>query len=176
MPRTYSGQGIVLKRDNFSEADRLVTIFSQRQGKLKLLAKGVRRLTSRKKGHLELFTQVKFLAAKGKSLDLITEVETLNNFKNLRQNLNRVRVAYLLCELTDQLTAEGQEHPEVYRLLLESLAKLNSASAPKNLIEQFEAKLLTYLGFGLPPAPSRASLEAHIASITYKMVLVLPED
>ena len=111
---------------------------------------------------------MKFLAAKGKSLDLITEVETLNNFKNLRQNLNRVRVAYLLCELTDQLTAEGQEHPEVYRLLLESLAKLNSASAPKNLIEQFEAKLLTYLGFGLTPAPSRASLEAHIASITDK--------
>ena len=57
MPGSYKTEAIVLKRTNFGEADRLVTVFSQPRGKLVLLAKGIRRLTSRKKGHLELFNR-----------------------------------------------------------------------------------------------------------------------
>ncbi len=169
MIRSYKLQGIILKRINFSEADRLVTIFSQRHGKLKLLAKGIRKPTSRKKGHLELFTLTKLQVAKTKSIDIITEAETINSFQSLRQNLNRVRIAYLLAELVDKLTAEEQEHPEVFQLLLDSLTTLNSKSASKEFILNFEKKLLTMLGFGLPKPPvNRLRLETHIASIIEK--------
>lgn len=168
MIKTYKTVGIVLNQKNFFEADRLLTVFTKDSGRVRLLAKSVRKLNSRKRGHLELFSQVKIVCAKGKNLDLITEAETINNFPYLRQNLNRVRIAYLLCELVNDLTAENQEHEDVYNLLLFYLTQLNSTVAPKNLIFIFEKSLLEFLGFGLPRTLSQSSLEAHISSITEK--------
>lgn len=168
MPGSYKAEAIVLKRINLGEADRLVTVFSQRRGKLTLLAKGIRRLTSRKKGHLELFNQVKLQIANGKNLDIITEAEAVNNFPKLRRNLNRVRIAYLFLELVDKLTAENQEHGEIYSLLCGTLAQLDSNAVSSNLIVDFETRLLQWLGFGLPSRLTRGELEAHILKITEK--------
>lgn len=166
MIRSRKLEAIVIKRINFSEADRLVTVFSKNLGKIVLVAKGVRKLTSRKKGHLEIFTHSKFQVVATKGLGIITEVETINNFPNLRKNLNRVRIAYLLNELVDKMTAEEQEEEEIFDLLLDSLSTLNSKSAPKDFIKNFEIKLLELLGFGLPRPPiTRQRLEIHITSI-----------
>ncbi|MBU1085072.1 MAG: DNA repair protein RecO [Candidatus Beckwithbacteria bacterium] len=166
MNRSYKLEAIILKRINFSEADRLVTVLSKTRGKVVLVAKGVRKLTSRKKGHLELFTHAKLQVVKTKGLGIITEAETINNFPNLRKNLNRVRIAYLLAELIDKMTAEGQEQQEVFELLFDSLATLNSKSATKNFILNFEKQLLEFLGFGLPNPPiTQQRLETHIFTI-----------
>ncbi len=165
MIRSYKLEGIVLKRTNFSEADRLITIFTKTNGRIKLLAKGVRKPTSRKKGHLELFNLTKIQVAKTRSIDLITEAETTTHFKSIGDNLNRVRVAYLLAELVEQLTAEEQEQEDVFDLLLDSLTTLNSSKAPKNFIPQFETTLLEMLGFGLPKTLDQQSLENHIKTI-----------
>lgn len=174
MIKTYKTVGIVLNQKNFFEADRLLTIFSLHHGKLKLLAKGVRKLSSRKRGHLELFSHAKIVCAKGKNLDLIIEAETVNHFPRLRQNLNRVRIAYLLSELVNDLTAENQEHADVFNLLLSHLIQLNSPVAPQNLIFNFEKSLLELLGFGLPAGAlakgGRQSLETYISSITEKPI------
>jgi DNA repair protein RecO (recombination protein O) len=166
MNHSYKVEAIVLKRVNVGEADRLVTVYSKQDGKLRLVARGIRRLNSRKKGHLELFNRVKLEIAKGKSLDLITEAQTVEGFANLRKNLNRVRIAYLLAELVDKLTPENQEHEAVYDLLGDALVKLNGDNANGNLIAEFETRLLELLGFGLPKQTDRASLEAHILTIT----------
>lgn len=166
MSRSYRTQGVILKRISFGEADRLLTVFTDKHGKLKIVAKGVRRLNSRKKGHLELFCQSRIFLAKGKNLDLVTEAETIDTFPKLRKNLNRVKIAYLFCELVDQLTAENQSHPQVYELLVNNLQALNSDTAPKDLIIDFEKQLLQILGFGLPRQTSRQALESHIISIT----------
>jgi DNA repair protein RecO len=101
-------------------------------------------------------------------LDLITEAQTLEGFANLRKNLNRVRIAYLLCELVDKLTPENQEHEAVYDLLCGTLSLLNRDTASNNLIFEFEKNLLQLLGFGLPRNLDRDSLEAHILTITEK--------
>jgi len=170
MIRSYKATAIILKRTNFSEADRLITIFTKKHGKLTLIAKGIRKLTSRKKGHLELFTLAQLQIAKTKSIDIITEAATVNSFPVLRKNLNRVRIAYLFSELTDKLTAEGQEHEEVYHLLVDSLTSLNSQSAPKDLIINFEKQILQVLGFGLPKKHDRQSLESHIYQIIEKPI------
>lgn len=169
MGRTYRTQGIVIKRTNFGEADRLLTVFTQHYGKLKLIAKGIRRLNSRKKGHLELFSQARLFIAKGKNLDIVTEAETINNFSLLRKDLPLVQTAYLFSELTDQLTAENQAQPQVYQLLTNCLNQLNHHPANiDNLIIHFEKNLLHLLGFGLPKLISRQTLEAHVVSITEK--------
>lgn len=170
MTKAYKAVGLVLKQLNFGEADRLLTIFTREFGLIRLLAKGVRKTTSRKSGHLELFSHVKLACVKGKNLDLIIEADLLNNFFTLRQNLNRVRIAYLFSELVNELSAENQEHEDVYQLLVSTLTQLNSPAAPANLILNFEKSLLKILGFGLPEKQDQLSLETYISSITEKPI------
>ncbi len=73
--RLYQTDGIILHRTDFGEADRLLTVFTPRLGRLRLLAKGARKLTSRKAGHIELFTYVHLLVARGRNLDIVSQVE-----------------------------------------------------------------------------------------------------
>ena len=78
--RVYRTEGIVLRRQDLGEADRLTTVYTLHHGKLRLVAKGVRRLRSRKAGHLEPFTRVALLIARGRELDIITQAETIGDF------------------------------------------------------------------------------------------------
>lgn len=170
MTKSYKAVGLVLKQLNFGEADRLLTVFTKEFGLIRLLAKGVRKTTSRKRGHLELFSKVSLACIKGKNLDLIIEADMLDNFSTLRQNLNRVRIAYLFSELVNELSAENQEHEDIYDLLLLYFTQLNSANASKDLIINFEKSLLEILGFGLPEKQDQLSLETYISSITEKPI------
>lgn len=143
----YRTEGVILKRTNFGEADKLLTFFSKHVGKIKLLAKGVRKTKSRKGGNLELFNWVKIYVAKGRNLDLITEVELINPFKRWRKNLSRVATAYHFCELVDKLTAEEAKNREVFELLVDSLERLGTEKDLEQLRTNFEIKLLEELGF-----------------------------
>jgi len=146
---SYKTEAIILKRVNFGEADKILTIFSRHYGKLRVIAKGARKINSRKGGNLELFNHVNLHLAKGKNLDIITEVELANSFKNWRRNLTRVGVAYYLAELTDRLTAEAQKNTDVFFLLKRYLKRLESDHLGQ-LIRGFEEEMLNELGFGIP--------------------------
>ena len=87
--RVYRTEAIVLRRTDFGEADRLLTVYTPDRGKLRLIAKGARKPTSRKSGHVELFSRGQFLVAVGRELDIITQAETLEPFRPLRENLLR---------------------------------------------------------------------------------------
>lgn len=145
--KTFKTEGIILKKANCGEADRILTVFSKHFGKIAAIAKGVRRSSSRKGGNLEIFNQVTIFLVKGKNLDLITEVELLNSFKDWRKDLKKIAVAYQLCELVDKLSAEGVENREVYDLLLDYLTSLSSDADYQVLITNFELSLLQFLGF-----------------------------
>lgn len=147
--RTYKSEGVVLKRTNFGEADKIVTVYSKHYGKITLLAKGIRRLTSRKRGNLEIFNKVSFFASRGKGMDIVTEVETLESFSFWRKDLHKVAVAYQLCEMVDKLTAEGVEQEEVYALLSDYLNNLNFHNKDNysNFLGSFGLSLLKILGF-----------------------------
>lgn len=147
--RTYKSEGIVLKRINFGEADKIVTVFSKHYGKITLIAKGIRRMTSRKRGNLEVFNQVGFFAARGRGMDIVTETELKESFSSLRKSLHKVAIAYQLCEMVDKLTAEGSEQEEVYELLSEYLIKLNTVKQDNIsfFLGSFGLNLLKILGF-----------------------------
>lgn len=145
--RTYSSEGIILSRKNYSEADRILTIFSKTYGKVTLLAKGIRKLISKKRGHLEIFSKVKFSAVNGKGFDILTEAITLNNFTNLRLNLNKVTLAYYFCEVVNKITREGEKQPTVYGLLTTALEQLETAKNLKILRKEFINNLLINLGY-----------------------------
>ena len=145
--KTFKTEGVILKRTNFGEADRILTLYTKHFGKISLIAKGIRKTTSRKGGNLELFNQVRIFAAKGKNLDIVTEVELVNSFKDWRQDLKKVAVAYQLAELVDKLSAEGVENDEVYELLINYLATLSQVANIESRISNFELSLLQSLGF-----------------------------
>ena len=146
---TYKSEGVILKRFNFGEADRIITLFTKHYGKLTFIAKGIRRVTSRKRGSLEIFNVVSFLAAKGRGMDIITEAETIETFSEWRRNLKKVAAAYELCEIVDKLTAEGSEQEEVYHLLVDFLKRISLTADEmlSKLISDFGGNLLKLLGF-----------------------------
>ncbi len=145
--RLYKVTAIVLKRTDFGEADRLVTVYSLEEGKLRLLAKGVRKPTSRKAGHLELFTHVKLLVAKGKEIDIITQAEALEYFQHLREDLTRTGYAHYIAEVTDGFMAERDKNPAVFRLLLDTFRRLEEDKNAWAALRFFELHLLTLAGY-----------------------------
>lgn len=171
MGRTYKTEGIVLKRINYSEADKIITIFTKHYGKIKCLAKGIRKLTSRRGGNLELFNLVVLFLVKGKNLDLVTEAQVVDSFAGFRQDLKRVAIAYQLNELVDRFTRENQANWHVFELLKDSFKKLTQPKIDlKKVVVDFKIKLLKYTGFGLPTEITEESLNSHIEKIIEKRV------
>jgi DNA repair protein RecO (recombination protein O) len=145
--KTFKTQGFVIKRKNFGEADRIITIFSKTHGKLKIKANGVRRIISRRSPHIELLNFCSFNLYQGKHLPILTEVDSLENFSSLKNDLEKVGFAYHVCELVDGLCAENQENLEAYNLLGRTLRLINTEKNPLEIVKDFEIKLLTALGF-----------------------------
>ena len=166
MGSTYRTEGIILKRLSVGEADRILTIFTKHYGKIRAIAKGVRKITSRKGGNVELFNHVTLFLVRGRNLDILTEAQALNTFKDWRKDLKKVGLAYYLCELVDRLTPEEQENRAVFDLLKKSLSQTGKKK-PLDLVRGFEENLLEELGFGIPEAlKSRpGSLKDYIETI-----------
>lgn len=164
-PRTYSDEGIVLARRSYGEADRILSVYCKNHGRVSLMAKGVRRTTSRKRGHLEVFSQIRFQAFHGKGLDLISEAEIIDNFSEVRKNLKKVALAYYFMEVVGRTTHEGQPHPELYSNVLKNLRMLKTEIKLKKLRLDFVLILLTVLGFW-PRGRTLADPDAKLEEVT----------
>lgn len=145
--RLYRVEAVVLRRHDLGEADRLVTLFTREKGKLRAVAKGARKPSSRKAGHIELFTHSRLLLAKGRNLDIITQAETIEPFIRLRDDLLRTSYAYYVGELVDRFSEEGDENPLVFRLLVESLQGLTGDTDAELLTRAFELGILALSGY-----------------------------
>src|SRR5579883_1960457 len=128
-PRVYTTDALILKRMDYGEADRILTLFTPNFGKIKAIAKGARRTTSRIAGHIELFTRSELQLATGRDLEIITQGESKERFPHLREGLWHATTAYYLAELTDKFTEEHNEHLDLYTLLIETLRRLDQDAA-----------------------------------------------
>jgi DNA repair protein RecO (recombination protein O) len=145
--RIYRTEAIVLSRMEFGEADRILTIFTPRHGKLRIIAKGVRRPTSRLGPHLEYFTHSHLMMAKGRDLDLVTGAETIDPFLPIRSNLEALGHASHMAELLNRLTEERQENIRAFDLLVRSLRLLAEGVDPFAVTRHYEMALLGIVGF-----------------------------
>lgn len=145
--RTLKTEGIVIRRRNIGEADKILTIFTRDLGKVQVKAKGVRRITSRRSPHIELLNHASVSLYKSEKMSILTEAQVIEDYEGLKKNLTRVWAAYHLCELVDGLCPENQEHENVFTLLTTTLTKLSYEKQLKPLIHDFEVQLLTILGF-----------------------------
>jgi DNA repair protein RecO (recombination protein O) len=148
--RSFRAEGIVIKRSNYSEADRIVTIFTKKNGKIKVKAAGVRRITSRRSPHIEPLNYCIFGLYQGRNMLSLTEVESKESFPLLKKDLKRIGLAYHVCELIDGLCAENQENQDVFMLLGRTLRKLSKEENLPQIIYEFELELLRLLGFHKP--------------------------
>ena len=147
-PRTYKTEGIILRRRNIGEADSVFTVLSEREGKFDAVARGVRKARSHMRGHLEPLTRSRLMLARGRSMDVFTQAETVAAYRLLREDLERGAAAMYGAELVDRFTAERAEQPGLYGLLIELLEALE-AEAPPGIVRYFELQLLALTGYEL---------------------------
>ena len=148
---SYRTRAVILRRRNYSDADRILTVFTPRLGKRMLIAKGSRKTTSRKAGHLELFSHANLLIAQARTWDIVTESETVEGFLQLRGDLDAISRAAYICELVDAFTAEDDEYESLWELLLLCLRELDGGATDwagaDLLLRWFELHLLRQMGF-----------------------------
>lgn len=145
--RAHTVQGIILKRKNIGEADRILTVFTKEQGKIRILAKGVRKITSKRASHIEPLNKTSLTIYKGQGMPILTEAVALNQFDTLKTDLHKVGLSYHICELVDGLCPENQENKEIFFLLESILEKLTEKEKVDIHIHEFEVQLLTHLGY-----------------------------
>ena len=145
--RLYATEAIVIRHSNFGEADRILTLMTPELGKLRVIAKGARKITSRKAGHIELFTRVKLLLARGRTFDIVSQAETVEPYRPLREDLLRGSTAHYLSELIDTFAQEGSEDHALYDLLAEGLSWVADSPDPALAARYFEMRLLTITGY-----------------------------
>src|SRR6476619_8250453 len=142
----YKSEAVVMKRIDLGEADKIVTIFTPHFGKLRVVAKGVRKVTSRLAGHVELFTRGQMLLAKGRNLDIVTQSETVDAYRPLHEDLSRIAHASYAAELLDKLTPDALENYPAYKLTVETFQHLCHDEDSDRVLRWFEVQLLGNLG------------------------------
>jgi DNA repair protein RecO (recombination protein O) len=136
-----------MRRHDVGEADRLITLYTPTVGKLRTVAKGVRRPASRKAGHLELFIHSNLLIARGKNLDVITQAETVHAFRSLREDLDRITYAHYVVELLDRFAVENEGNPALFELLIDTLHRLCEADDLALVTRFYELGILALEGY-----------------------------
>ena len=145
--RTLQTEVVVLRHSDWGEADRLLVLFSREAGKLRAIAKGARKLRSRKAGHLEPFTRVKLMLARGRDFWIVTQAETVDAYLPLREDLVRIAYAAYVIELLDRFTYEEGQNSALYRLLTDTLERVSGLPDPFLAVRYYEIRLLDLLGF-----------------------------
>lgn len=152
MPETkfhsFRVEAVVLRHVDYGEADRMLTLYTRQFGKTRALAKGARKIASRKAGHIEPFTYVKLQLAHGREMPLITQAETIDAYQPLREDLILTSYAAYVLELLDRFTyVDDLENSALFRLLTDTLSRLASKTDPWLVLRYYEIRLLDHLGF-----------------------------
>jgi DNA repair protein RecO (recombination protein O) len=139
-------QGIVLRSYPFGEADRVVVLLSANHGKLKAVAKGVRKTKSRFGGRLEPFNHVDLILYEGRSLDTITQVSMIETYPHIRSDLDRMVTAQTMVEAADAVAQENEPSVRLFLLIQRGLRALQSGVAGRDLKTAFLLKLADVVG------------------------------
>jgi DNA repair protein RecO (recombination protein O) len=145
MSKLVKTEGVVLKKKSLLNKDYLVTIFTKDQGKIRVLAKGVKKITSRRLSHLQTGNLIESLLNQKNERLYLQETKIISGFSKIKKDKNKVKNLYLFLFIIDRLLAENQKDWSVYQLLLNFLIDL---SEKKNFsLDNFIEKLLVDLGY-----------------------------
>jgi DNA repair protein RecO (recombination protein O) len=148
-PRVYKTEAIVLRTMDLGEADRVLTVLTPRLGKLRVIAKGVRRQRSRIGGALQPFSDVQLVLAVGRTFDVVTSTSLEDPHLGLRNDLHSTAAAWYVVELADRFCEGAADSHDAFRLLAQALSGLDAAGeiAREVVARWFELALLDAMGF-----------------------------
>jgi DNA repair protein RecO (recombination protein O) len=169
MTRTYQATGIILKGMPLGEADRLLTILSPERGLIRAVAPGARKHKSRLRGRSELFVVNELLIAKGRSLDKITQADTLESYPGLSRDLGKLTASHYLAEVSLCLALSEQPQIELYELLNEHLRRIEQLETSEQLIGHLAQALFHILAIaGIVPEVHRCCLSQKLLVPNYR--------
>ncbi len=145
--RSIRVSAVILRHSSWGEADRLLWLFTRERGKIRAVAKGVRKLHSRKAGHLEPFTHASLQLAMGRDLWIVTQADTVEAFLSIREDLELTAYALYVLELLDRFTYEEGENISLFQLLLDTLKRISVEEDIFLAVRYYELRLLDLVGF-----------------------------
>ena len=144
----YRTSGIFLEKEDKREADRLFTVYTKDFGKIKVLAKAIRKINSKLRSGTELFYLSEIEFVQGKIYKTLIDVVLIDNFKNIRSDLNKIEIVFQIAELLDKLILEQEKDEQIWNLLNETFYKLNNLSLSSSLLYYyFFWNLISILGY-----------------------------
>ena len=145
--RTYRAEAIVLKTIDFGETDRILTLLTRHFGKVSVVAKGIRKPTSRLAGHAEPLTHANYQLARGRNLDVLTGAESLALYRELREDLGGIAAGWYIVELADRFAMERSPSAPLFDLVESALRHLTAGHVPALVCRWFDLHLLDRTGF-----------------------------
>jgi len=141
---------LTLYRRDWGEFDQMISVYTRESGKLEVIAKGIKKITSKNSANLEIPCLAEIEVAQGKDLPRLTRVQLVDAFKNIRSDLAKIFIAGYAAQVLDKFTLSGEKDEKIFDLLLGFFNFLNSESKidPLNSINSYLLKLWGLFGFG----------------------------
>ena len=145
---TYQADAIVLRRLDYGEADRILTLLTREHGKLAAIAKGARRSKARNGSSLDLFGRSRMMLAKGRNLDVVAQVERRGDVRHIAGDLRRTAYAGLVSEIADKVLEDRHPVDDVFELVAGTLDRLNDVNRSARVdAAWFVMRMLDLLGY-----------------------------
>ncbi len=143
----YRSNAIILKSMDYRESDKIVTVFTEREGKIRAIAKGTKKPKSSLRACIQPFVYSSLYFSRGKEMDLITQGKLVDFFGNSREDLPRTLYCIYIMELLDKSLMDKVKLPDLFKITLEVLNYINESGYKPVIIRFFEMKLLINLGY-----------------------------
>lgn len=145
--RIQKVEAVIISHREYGEADRLLRVFTPRNGKITILAKGARKSGSHKAPHIQPFAHCALVVAKGQNFWILTQADTIHHFQGIHEDLSKTGLAAYLLELADRLTIDDQPDAALFRTIVEAMRHIDSSENPFVPFIYYELRLLDLTGF-----------------------------
>lgn len=162
----FSVIGIVLKRVNVGETDRIINILTQEFGKITVVAKGVRKMSSSKRAYLEPGNIIKAFCIETKSLPILTQASLIQDCSAMRQNLSTYRSLTQLLEIFEKLFVEMELETETFHYALLLRKQIVAGKAPASFVREILGNIIVQLGFQHPNESKYTTISDYISALS----------
>jgi DNA repair protein RecO (recombination protein O) len=140
-------EAIILKSVDQNETGRFLTVYSEKLGKINIQAKGVKKVESKLRPHIEAISHTQFILVEGKNSLILKDAILIDQFLNIKKDLEKIKIARELAALID-LAMVGQERDEdVWKLILETFDDIDVGRATSHIVDKFQKKIIQLLGY-----------------------------
>ncbi len=151
----FKTKAIILKITDLGEVDQFLTIYSKNFGKIKVAARGAKKLQSKLRHHLQPINLSGFILVQGKNYKIVKDAILINQFLNIKKDLNKIKIAHKIINLADELIAGEEADEQIWELLLKSLETLNQNNPGSDFFKKFKNSLVEILGY----SPEHTNIE-----------------